>query len=698
MLAKATFALEEGTVGILGDREPFVEADRLDGLGRILRPRDNYPRGRALAVVVGRLTSSARIQSPARALVGSTERWFRPSSDRPHEAVAASLELEPHELDPSAVLVLEGLHPRLSRFVSSLPAMPLVATIASDAGPLSKNMRGHTLFVDCDAEFATLAYTVSFGVLREPMRDLRVEWQIVEATGNLGDEPSGLGRMFASEPSQGDAPRGRAGSGLPFVVGPPAPPASVPAAMPAARTAAIDASEMHPESTIEFEVPPDPMTVPFQDKPTSTSMGAMAAPVPPAPVVLGQAPARAPLGALPNVSPWASATQTPPLATPPSVVPAWTSASPGGSPAASPVAPVAVPSVRAAVAVVPGATIGQSAARTGGALGTALQEAALRPGDGRLVPNTPALVRSAADAAVLSAAAKDGAASASDAAAEREPRADSASTSSDAGSSDVPRPLTQLAYFDPDRLDAILASDRCKAVADRALRARRARSTDRRGAAPSDVDDAEAEAHRLRRKLDALGAVFFELDDDDELDRVARKSANAATVLVTGKLDLPFSEVELLRETAKIAAPIAKDDARLGELVARAQEIVALPVGASGDFVLQWTQQIRDAWSKANRIFPANFLEANVERSLLEQRAHRKLEVLGGQHVRAVLRHARGELVTYLPIDSLASLPLARELSARVLGELHPRQDALESGSQCLRCLAIAHVDDRMVR
>jgi hypothetical protein len=155
---------------------------------------------------------------------------------------------------------------------------------------------------------------------------------------------------------------------------------------------------------------------------------------------------------------------------------------------------------------------------------------------------------------------------------------------------------------------------------------------------------------------------------------------------ITMDLELPA----LLETTAELANPLAGNDKRLKDLLDAVREVSKLPLAGTPDFVLQLIHQIRDAWSRANRTFPPQFLVANAERKLLMERTFTRRSLFGETHVRAYAGAGDGAaLPLYVPESAVNTLPLALSFSARVIVEVHPTQDSGESSPLALRVLAI---------
>ncbi len=97
-------------------------------------------------------------------------------------------------------------------------------------------------------------------------------------------------------------------------------------------------------------------------------------------------------------------------------------------------------------------------------------------------------------------------------------------------------------------------------------------------------------------------------------------------------------------------------------------------------------------------------IEGIVDRALIEERAFARRKVFGGSFVRALLQaSARGaatsaSVPTYLPSEAAEALPLMRVVPVRLIVEVRPVQDAVESHPLSLRVVALARVVDLATR
>ncbi len=216
---------------------------------------------------------------------------------------------------------------------------------------------------------------------------------------------------------------------------------------------------------------------------------------------------------------------------------------------------------------------------------------------------------------------------------------------------------------------------------------------------PADPDlDGEKTAIDSRRELfevlakapptDALGV-------EDALLGAIRADGKFAPplVLVAGELRFSFDDRERLKALSLLAARHAAADKKLKEAVDAATEALADPAitGASG-IPSALAARIEEALPPRGPV--ASEVLASSTRMLLEARHFAKRPVFGAPHLRCSLDTGTGTapLVVYLPEDAAPKLPLFQRITARILVEVHVRQDEVESHPTALRACALARV------
>ncbi len=118
------------------------------------------------------------------------------------------------------------------------------------------------------------------------------------------------------------------------------------------------------------------------------------------------------------------------------------------------------------------------------------------------------------------------------------------------------------------------------------------------------------------------------------------------------------------------------------------------PLGASPEVALGFITRLREAWSKATRILPADYLDHHARRLLLDQRLYQKRRLANATWIRALFTPAGASVPVpaYLPEAIGPWLPLFARFSARLIAEALPQQDQHESSPAALRVCALARV------
>lgn len=189
---------------------------------------------------------------------------------------------------------------------------------------------------------------------------------------------------------------------------------------------------------------------------------------------------------------------------------------------------------------------------------------------------------------------------------------------------------------------------------------------------------------RAQPTLDVENALFSAVNDDGVLE--------PPLCVVAGDLELPFDEIETLKVLSSAAAPLAVGDKKLKETLDLANEALGTPLGNSPEVAASFSLRVRDAWIKANRMLPPDYLDVHSRRVLLEQRKYQMRELVGASWIRSLLHGSMSDkpIPTYLPADLAKKLPLFVKFSARLIVEVLPQQDQNESHPVALRALALA--------
>ena len=162
---------------------------------------------------------------------------------------------------------------------------------------------------------------------------------------------------------------------------------------------------------------------------------------------------------------------------------------------------------------------------------------------------------------------------------------------------------------------------------------------------------------------------------------------------IGGELRFPFDEMEMLKTAAAAAKPLAKEDKKLTDLLDMLAELLETPLlqGSPGA-VESLLRDLTSAVQQTRRPLPVKYLDAHLERVLLEKRRYQRKTVFGGPCIRALLGREGGAIPAYLPDALSEKLPLVTAMKARLLAEVCPSQDQYEGHPHALRVVALGRV------
>jgi hypothetical protein len=164
-------------------------------------------------------------------------------------------------------------------------------------------------------------------------------------------------------------------------------------------------------------------------------------------------------------------------------------------------------------------------------------------------------------------------------------------------------------------------------------------------------------------------------------------------VVIGGDLRFPFDEIETLKTAAAAAKPLAKDDKKLTDLLDMLGELLDTPLlQGSPSAVESLLRDLTAAIQQTRRPLPVRYLDAHIERVLLEKRRYQRRTVFGGPCLRALLGQGSGAVPAYLPEALADKLPLVTQMKARLVAEICPSQDQYESHPHALRVVALGRV------
>lgn len=168
---------------------------------------------------------------------------------------------------------------------------------------------------------------------------------------------------------------------------------------------------------------------------------------------------------------------------------------------------------------------------------------------------------------------------------------------------------------------------------------------------------------------------------------------DASLYLLAGTLTFPLDDIEMLKATAKAAAPLAANDKKLKEVLDTVDEVLKMPLEGAPEVVQSFLLKVREAWTSANKVLPPDYLVSHTERTLLNQRQYQKRELLDDEWIRALWSTGEGtSMPAYVPAKLAKRLPLFRQFPARILVEALPQQDMYETHPVALRVVTLARV------
>jgi hypothetical protein len=261
------------------------------------------------------------------------------------------------------------------------------------------------------------------------------------------------------------------------------------------------------------------------------------------------------------------------------------------------------------------------------------------------------------------------------------------------GSGAAPRAMIELIWHDPQKVSRMRATPAWQAL----LAEPAATAAPAEGDAAADKRAAEEAARAERADVVAvLGQALATLDVEGVMIDAASEDGGLEPplVLVAGELELGLDEVKMLEAMLGAAAPLSAGDKKVKEVIDLASEVMRTPLGASPGVAAGFITRLREAWNKAHRILPADYLEVHTRRLLLEQRSYQKRDLWSDSFLRAVIAPA-GEgsgIPAYLPASLAKQLPLFARFPARLVAEAFPQQDQAESCPVALRVVALGRV------
>ncbi len=169
-------------------------------------------------------------------------------------------------------------------------------------------------------------------------------------------------------------------------------------------------------------------------------------------------------------------------------------------------------------------------------------------------------------------------------------------------------------------------------------------------------------------------------------------------VFCAGEIVMTFDEVERLKATVTTVTPLSAGDENLKASLQIAKDFLALPNLSSAPSVAEGlVKRIQDTFASVKRAVPADYVEIQTERALLEQRHYQKRKVFGGKYLRGLLVLGGGKegVPVYLPEGLGEELPMFVRFRVRLIAEVRTTEDQYETHPAALRVLALGRVVER---
>jgi hypothetical protein len=170
----------------------------------------------------------------------------------------------------------------------------------------------------------------------------------------------------------------------------------------------------------------------------------------------------------------------------------------------------------------------------------------------------------------------------------------------------------------------------------------------------------------------------------------------APLVLLAGELTVAFDGLDALRATVATVTPLAAGDKNVQTALEAAREFLKTPDLLSAAATAEGLRlHIKESYAQGKREPPFAHVETQVERTLLEHRRYERRALLGGRHLRGLLRLTEESdgIPAYLPESLAEVLPMFQRFSVRVIAEAHLRADQGEAQPVTLRITALARVE-----
>lgn len=210
---------------------------------------------------------------------------------------------------------------------------------------------------------------------------------------------------------------------------------------------------------------------------------------------------------------------------------------------------------------------------------------------------------------------------------------------------------------------------------------------------PSDDDDADKlrlELFGVLTREPAIDASALSIALREAIDDTGRFTAPLAVIDV--EMRMLYGEVARLEVLSAVLAPLGQSDKRMKDLLDAAGEAL----GSQKSNTLAASRVARELREHHQQMYGKNAttsqIDAEVERALDGSRQYDERTVLGAKFLRATIGSGADAAPAYVPESARDFLPLLGAFRARLVAEVHPRQDRTESHPIALRVIAIARL------
>lgn len=162
-------------------------------------------------------------------------------------------------------------------------------------------------------------------------------------------------------------------------------------------------------------------------------------------------------------------------------------------------------------------------------------------------------------------------------------------------------------------------------------------------------------------------------------------------ILLAGDLEPTFDERAMLAAVSSFAEPFRANDDELRSALDDAGALLRLPSSASlpPEVCASFSDRVRKALLR-KRGATAQYVDEQIARALMRDRAYARRRVLGGEHLRMTFHAGHRVAPAYLPTAIADVLPMFSKVSVRLIAEVEPRVDAAEDSPIALRVGALA--------